>query len=98
MFGMRATILRRVDGIGVKRRSGMQTPARVVEKPARQRNEICLVAGNDGSRLVRADDHADRLYRNAAGLFDYGDEWHLPARCHGGPRACGLMPPEETQT
>jgi hypothetical protein len=29
----------------------MPTPARVVGKPARQRNEICLVAGNDCFRL-----------------------------------------------
>ena len=53
VFGMRATVLRRVDGFGAKRRSGMLTPARVVEKPARQRNEICLAPGNDCFHLVR---------------------------------------------
>ena len=42
--------------------------------------------GNDSFRLVQADDHADRLYRNAAGLFDCGEERHLIARCDGGPR------------
>jgi hypothetical protein len=55
-------------------------------EPARQRNEIGLAAGNDCFRLVRADDHADRLYRNAAGLFDRGGERHLVARRHGGRR------------
>jgi hypothetical protein len=69
-------MLRRVDGIGAQRRSGMSTPARVVKKSARQCDEICLVIGNDCFRLVRADDHADRLRRNAAGLFDRGGEPH----------------------
>ena len=86
MFGTRATILRRVDGIGAECRSGVPTPARIVEKPARQRDKICLVTGNDCFRLVRADDHADRLYRNAAGLFDRGGERHLVAQRNGGPR------------
>jgi hypothetical protein len=86
VFGTRATILRRVDGIGAKRCSGMPTPARIVEKPARQRNEIRLVTGNDCFRLVRADNHADCLYRNASGLFDRGGERHLVAWCYGGPR------------
>jgi hypothetical protein len=69
VFGTGATILRRADGIGAKRRSGMPIPARVAEKPARQRNEICLITGNDRFRLVRGHDHADRLNRNAAGPF-----------------------------
>ena len=86
VFGTRAAILRRVGGIGAKCGSGVPTPARVVEKPARQRNKICLGTGNDRFRLVRADDHADRLYRNVAGLFDRGGERHLIARCDGGPR------------
>jgi hypothetical protein len=60
MFGTRATILRRVDGIGAKCGSGMPNPARGVETPARERNEIRLVTGNDRFRLARADDHADR--------------------------------------
>jgi hypothetical protein len=97
VFETRATMLRRVDGIGAKCGSGMPTPARVVEKPARQRNEIRLAAVNDCFRLVRADDHADRLHRDAAGLFDGGGERHLVARAKAG-RACALMPPEETQT
>jgi hypothetical protein len=31
----------------------MPTPARVVEKPAHQRDEVGLVTGNDRFRLVR---------------------------------------------
>jgi hypothetical protein len=78
--GARATILRRVGGIGAKRRRGVPNPARVVEEAARQRNEIRLAAGNDCFRLLGADDHADRLYRNAAGLFDLGVEAALGSR------------------
>jgi hypothetical protein len=44
-------MLRRIDGVGAKRRRGVPTPARVVEKPARQRNKIGLVTGNDCFRL-----------------------------------------------
>jgi hypothetical protein len=75
----------------------MPTPARVVEKPARQRNKICLVIGNDCFRLEGAGDHADRLYRNAACLLTAAASgtW-LPGATAA--RAYGLMPPEETQT
>jgi hypothetical protein len=40
--------------------------------PARQRDAIRMTVGNDRFRLVRVDDHADRLHRNAAGVFDGG--------------------------
>ena len=86
MFGTCAAILGRVDGIGAECGSGVPTPARVVEKPARQRDEICLAAGNDCFRLARVDDHADRLHHHAAGLLDGGGEGHLIARTDGRPR------------
>jgi hypothetical protein len=75
-----------------RRRHRRQAPQRRANpragrrEPARQRNEIYLVPGNDCFHLVWADDHADRLYRNAAGLLDRGGERRLVARCHGGPR------------
>ena len=96
MFRAGAQVLWRVDGIGTERGGGMPNPARVVEKRARRRDTISMALANDRVRLVRVDDHADRLHRNAAGLFDGGGERHLVARRDG--RAAGLIPPEETQT
>jgi hypothetical protein len=39
-----------------------------LETPA-PTQRICLVDGNDSVRLLRANDHADRLNRDTAGLF-----------------------------
>ena len=77
MFRAGAQVLRRVRGIGAKRRGGMPGPASwVVEKSVRERNAIRMSVGNDRFRLPRVDDHADRLHRNAAPLrgrdFDAG--------------------------
>ena len=77
MFRACAQVLRRVGGIGAERGGGVPGPARVVEKPARQRNAIRLAVGNDRFRLVRVDDHADRLHCNAARLFDGSGEGYL---------------------
>ena len=72
MFRAGAQVLRRVDGIGTERGGGMPSPARVVEKASRQGDAIRVAVGNDRFRLVRVDDHADCLHRNAAGLFNGG--------------------------
>ena len=97
MFRPGAQVLGRVDGIGTERGGGMPNPARVVEKCARQRDAISMALADDRFRLVRVDDHADRLHRNTAGPFDGGSERNLVARRNAG-RAARLMPPEETQT
>ena len=86
MFRAGTQVLRRVRGIGAERGGGMPDPARVVEKPARQRDAIRMALANDRFRLVRVDDHADCLHRNAAGLFDGGGERHLVARPDRRPR------------
>ena len=86
MFRADPQVLRRVRGIGAERGGGMPDPARVVEKPARQRDAIRMAVGDDRVRLVRVDDHADCLHRNAAGLFDGGSERHLVARPDRRPR------------
>jgi len=87
MFRAGAQVLRRVHGIAAEQGGGMPCPARVVEKPARQRDAIRMAVGNDRLRLVRVDDHPDRLHRNAAGFLDGSGERHLVARRGG--RACG---------
>jgi hypothetical protein len=45
----------------------MPIPTRVVEKPARQRYEICLITGNDRFRLVRL---TNRPWRVASRCID----------------------------
>src|SRR5207237_8396983 len=56
-----------------------------VAKPARQPDAIRMALANDRFRLVRVDDHTDRLHRNAAGLFDGGSERHLVPGRDGRP-------------
>ena len=69
MFRAGAQVLRRVHGIAAEQGGGMPCPARVVEKPARQRDAIRMAIGNDRFRLVRVDNHADCLHHHATGLF-----------------------------
>src|SRR5207248_1670796 len=50
-----------------------------------RRDAIRMPLANDRFRLVRVDDHADRLHRNTAGLFDGGSERHLVPGRDGRP-------------
>jgi hypothetical protein len=86
MFRVGSQVLRRVHGIGAEHGGGMPSPARVVEKAPRQGDAVRIAVGNDRFRLLRVDDHADGLHRNAAGLSNGGGERHLIAQRNRRPR------------
>ena len=64
----------------------MPAPARVVEERAGERDAIGPAFGDNRFGLMRVGDHADRLHRYVAGLFDRGGERYLVARRDARPR------------